>query len=66
MSSCLLDKLPTMDEDECLCSNGSGRFDSVDQLGEDYLCGGQHRSGKRELGLTVLPLPVARDTPSRL
>ena len=37
MPSCLLDKLPTMDEYECSCGIGIGRFDPINKLCEDDL-----------------------------
>ena len=37
MPSCLLDKLPTMDEYECSCGMGVGRFDTINKLCENNL-----------------------------
>ena len=37
MSSCLLDKLPAMDKNECLRCIAVGSFDTADQLREDDL-----------------------------
>ena len=66
MPSCLLDKLPPMNKDECLSGDGIGSFDAIDELCEDDLMAMSIVADSIEVRLTVLPLPVAREIPSRL
>jgi hypothetical protein len=70
MPGSLLDELSPMGQDKSLSCCLGARLDSTNELGEDDL-GRSARSfflpekGWRA-GCTVLPLPVARETPNRL
>lgn len=58
-----------MGDDESLCGIFGARLDAVDEMGEDDLGEGVSKDllGDHEKGtLTVLPEPVANETPRRL
>ena len=68
MARGLLNKLPAVGEDECLCCMFSWSLDAVNELSEDDLAETSvvKSINTKICDLTVLPLPVARDTPSLL
>lgn len=66
MASSLFDKLTAMYEYQSLCSIWVRWRYSVDKLSENDLIGVSERARLQRCRLTVLPLPVASDIPSRL
>ncbi len=67
MSCCLLNQLSPMSQDESLLGILAPWLNSVNELGKDDLdfVSGEP-DGVTSSDRTVLPLPVARDIPSRL
>ena len=67
MASCLLNEFFSMCQNECLISSLGVRFYAVYELSENDLWSVSGLKMPEMIeSFTVLPLPVARDTPNRL
>lgn len=66
MSGGLLNQFASVHKDQCLRGVRTRRVDTINQLCEDNLPTISCELSKVSGILAVLPLPVARDTPSRL